>query len=57
MALTEFSRFPGPFPEGRWCVGCHRYQHQPPTPECKNPSWHDLPPEADENDSPFEDSD
>lgn len=61
MALTNLStariehgfESAGQFPPGRWCIGCHRYQHEPPTKLCKNPSWHDLPLEADE-DGPFE---
>lgn len=30
---------------GNWCVKCGAYQHEAPKPVCKNPSWHDLPPE------------
>jgi len=41
------------FPPGNWCIHCHRYQHEPPTEKCKNPDWHDLPPEADTDESPF----
>lgn len=33
---------------GNWCVKCGAYQHEAPKPECKNPSWHDLPAPAED---------